>query len=60
MYELPIVEDDFLDIINEYKYLFSSVPGVARIEEFQIRTGNDGSVRIPSKLLPQDYQEEVS
>ena len=60
VYKLPIVEDDFMDIINEYKDSFSSVPGVAKIEDFQIRTGSAGSVRIPPRMVPQAYQEEVS
>ena len=32
----------------------------ARIEEFKIRTDNAGSVRIPARMVPQAYQEEVS
>ena len=47
-----------MDIINEYKDLFSSVPGVARIEDFQIRTGSPGSVRIHPRMVPKAYQEE--
>ena len=44
-----------MDIINEYNELFSSVPGVARIEEFQIRTDNAARLGFPpewySKLI---------
>ena len=42
---VPVVENDFLDIINEYKELFSSLPGIAAVEGFHIRTGNAGAVK---------------
>ena len=60
VYELPVVENDFLDIINEYKELFSCVPKIAAVEEFHIRTGKAGAIKIPPIMVPQAYQEEVN
>ena len=37
-----------------------SVPRVAKVDLFQIITGNGGAVRTPPRIVPQAYQEEVS
>ena len=60
VFELPLAKDDFVELIHEFKDLFCSVPGVAKVDPFQIITGNGGAVRTPPRIVPQAYQEEVS
>ena len=57
--ELPLVTHDFQGVIYEYMDLFSSIPGIAIVEEFQMRTGHSEAVRIPPRMVPQAYQQEV-
>ena len=57
--DLPECSLELSDILEIYKDLFSSIPGVAKVQEFRIRTDNSRPVKIPPRLLPQAYFQEV-
>ena len=57
--DLPECDPEFLDIVEIYKDLFSSIPGVAKVKEFRIRTANSNPVKVPPRLIPQAYYQEV-
>ena len=57
--DLPECDAEFLDIVEIYKDLFSSMPGVAKVKEFRIRTANSNPVKVPPRLVPQAYHQEV-
>ena len=59
VFESPVVSPDFQEVLDEYRDLFFSVPGVAKVEEFQIRIGDAGAIRTPPRMVPQAYQQEV-
>ena len=59
VFESPVVAPDFQEVLDEYRDLIFSVPGVASVEEFQIRTGDAGAIRTPPRMVPQAYQQEV-
>ena len=46
-------------MLEEFRGLFNSVPGVAKVEEFRIYTSNDISIRTPPRMIPQAYLSEV-
>ena len=51
--DIPECDTEFSDIVEMYKDLFSSIPGVVKVEEFRIRTDNSTPVKIPPRLIPQ-------
>ena len=57
--DLPECDAEFLDIVEIYKDLFSSIPDVAKVKEFRIRTANSNPVKVPPRLVPQAYHQEV-
>ena len=57
--EYPDTKAEFTDIIKDFQYLFLSVPGVANVEPFPIRTRNAPPVKLPPRLIPQAYQHEM-
>ena len=58
-FELPVCNEEFIDIMDEFRDLFNSVPGVAKVEEFRIYTSNEIPIRTPPRMIPQAYKSEV-
>ena len=54
--EYPDTTSESTDIIKDFQDL--SVPGVANVEPFPIRTRNAHPVKLPPRLIPQAYQHE--
>ena len=50
---------EFADIIEDFQELFATVPDVANVEPFPIRTGNAAPVKLPPRMIPQAYQHEM-
>ena len=50
---------ELIEIMEVFRDLFNSVPGVAKVEEFRIYTSNDIPVRKPPRMIPQAYKSEV-
>ena len=62
--ELPTIEypdskTEFVDIIEEFLDLFAATPGVAKVEPFPVRTGDAAPVKLPPRMVPQAYQQEM-
>ena len=58
--EYPATALGFSDIIEGFQDLFSSVPGVANVDPFSIRTGNANPVKLPPRMVPQSFQQELN
>ena len=58
-FDLPTCEDvDIGTLLDEYKDLFRSIPGLATLENHHIPTTGT-PVRVPSRRVPVHYNEEV-
>ena len=57
--EYPDTEEVFSGIILKFQDLFVSVPGVAKVDPFPIRTGYAAPVKVPPRMIPQAYQQEM-
>ena len=57
--EYPDTEKEFSGMILKFQDLFVSVPGVAKVDPFLIRTGNAAPVKVPTRMIPQAYQQEM-
>ena len=53
-----VCNEEFVDMLEEFRGLFNSVPGVAKVEEFRIYTSNDISIRTPPRMIPQAYYSD--
>ena len=49
-----------MDIIKQFLELFSSVPGIAVVDPFPIRTGGTTLVKVPPRMISQTYQHEMT
>ena len=58
--DLPECGTQFSDMLVKYKDLFKTIPGIAQVEEFRIRTGDSKPVKVPPRLIPQAYYHEVN
>ena len=58
-FKLPVFIEEFIDIMQEFRDRFNSVPGVAKLEEFRIYTSNNIPVRTIPRMIPQAYKSEV-
>ena len=58
--EHPATALGFSDIIEEFQHIFSSVPGLANVNPFSIRTGNANPVKLPPRMVHQSFQQELN
>ena len=58
--DYPDTNREFCDIIGQFQELFSTVPGIAAVAPFLICTGEAAPVKVPPKMVPQAYQQEMS
>ena len=56
--DFPDTNKELIDIIGQFQELFSSVPGVAAVDPFQIRTGEITPVKVPPRMIPQAYHRK--
>ena len=58
--DFPDTNKEIIHIIEQFRELFSSVPGVAVVDPFPIRTGETAPVKVPPRMILQAYQQEMT
>ena len=58
-HDIPSCPTELQTVVDEYKQLFSTVPGFTEVAHHTIPTANNPPVRVPPRRIPAQYREEI-
>ena len=58
-YDIPSCPAELQAVVDEYRQLFSTVPGFTDLAHHTIPTANNPPVRVPLRRIPAQYREEI-
>ena len=58
-YDIPSCPAELQAVVDEYRQLFSIVPGSTDLAHHTIPTASNPPVRVPPRRIPAQYREEI-
>ena len=58
-HDIPVCPVELQNVVEEYRQLFSTVPGFTEVAHHAIPTANNPPVRVPPRRIPAQYREEI-
>ena len=58
-YDIPSCPAELQAVVDEYRQLFSTVPGFTDLAHHTIPTANNPPVHVPLHRIPAQYREEI-
>ena len=58
-HDIPVCPVELQNVVEEYRQLFSTVPGFTEVAHHAIPTANNPPVRVPPRRIPAQCREEI-